>query len=138
VNERILLAVVVLAATWLAAGSAAAICPTAGAIGSTPGFTNCTDPNGNTCMIASPINVDNGCTLDFGNRAVFLAARLRIGAGIVTIRARNFTIQSGGLIQGVGTNTNGNTGGMISIRATGTFSILGSGRSTCPEPTRGA
>ena len=50
-----------------------AICPTPATIGATFG---CAGPT-QACLINSNIDVDDGCTLDFGNRPVTLQARMR-------------------------------------------------------------
>jgi len=88
---------------------------------------NCPSGTG-PCTIKKDFDVPAGCTLDFGARDVTLAnlAVLDTGPGIVTIRARNFTVAAGGFINGRGTATTapGNVGSTIRIQTTGNVAVL--------------
>ncbi len=57
------------------------------------------------CNIGKDFNVPDGCTLDFGTRAVTILrnAQLNIFSNNVTLNAGTFTIAAGGLITGRGT-----------------------------------
>ena len=89
---------------------------------------NC--PNGSgACTIAQPFQVGDGCTLDFGARAVTITGTLDINSGTVTINAGSLTVAASGLIDGRG---NGSTmptsmGGMITIQTSGAVTVQKSG-----------
>jgi hypothetical protein len=122
-GHRLLAGAALVALCLGTAGSAGAVCFSPQAIAALPG---CANPNG-SCAISANVDIDDGCTLDFGNRAVFLSARLRIGAGAVSVVARSFNIAATGNVQGVGDQSNGNVGGMISIATTTTVTVLDGG-----------
>jgi cysteine-rich repeat protein len=81
------------------------------------------------CNITKQFVIGNGCTLDFGTRAVTVAAsgELDIGSGNVALKAGTLTLAAGGLIKGRGT-----MGGMIALNTTGTVLLqkVGSARGT--------
>jgi len=85
---------------------------------------NC--PNGiGACTIALSFQVGDGCTLDFGARAVTITGTLDINSGTVTINAGTLTVAASGLIDGRG---NGSTmptsmGGMITIQTSGAVTV---------------
>src|SRR5262249_32816232 len=87
--------------------------------------TNC--PNSTAaCTITKNYSVANGCTLDFGTRAVSIksGSETDIFNGTVTIKAGTLTIQPGGYINGRGDGVPPHDrGGFISIITTGAVSI---------------
>ena len=113
----------------LSARASVAICPPAQSIGTVFGCPGATQ----ACVIGTNVDIDDGCTLDFGNRPVTLQSRMRtigpagIGAGTMTIRARSFTIAQSGLIQGVETDPQGTQGfgGMVTIVTAEDFVVQG-------------
>jgi hypothetical protein len=116
-----------LASVFLIAGALSpcpglAICPSPQTIGQTFGCAGATA----TCQISGIVSIDNGCTLEFGARAVSLLGRISIGTGSVTIHARSLTVVQNGLIDGSATNpqTSG-FGGMVTIVTTEDFIVQG-------------
>jgi hypothetical protein len=100
------------------------------------------------CVVATVIAVDDGSVLDFGTRALTVArgGRLDVGSGTVAVIAGTLTIESGGEIRarGGGTepggavqvvantisvggtiNVSGESGGGVTLTATGPLSIAG-------------
>lgn len=77
------------------------------------------------CTIAQTFTVNDGCTLDFGSRAVTITGTLDINNANVILNAGSLTIAPGGFIDGRGTTAAapGNTGGMITINTTGDVNI---------------
>ncbi len=96
-------------------GEAHALCSAAEVSAADPGCAVLVDP----CVISRRLDVDDGCVLDFSGRDVTLANNgiVDIGGGTVTIQARNFTVATGGLIDGAP------EGGMIRIHASGNLVI---------------
>lgn len=74
------------------------------------------------CGISGKWNIDDGCDLDFTGRNVSISANstLDIGGGTVTIHAKDFTVLTGGLIDGRP------EGGVISVFATGNILVQNS------------
>jgi len=105
-----------------AARSAHAVCTARQIIGPEP---NCS-PGVVACTIAGDYTIDNGCTLDFGNQQVTLAAtsRLTIGSRMATIRAARLTVS--GIIDAIGGGTAAR-GGMVVIETTGNFTVTTDG-----------
>ena len=72
------------------------------------------------CTINKTYAIGNGCTLDFGTRAVTVKGTLDVGSGSMTIKAGPFTVGSGGNVQGLANHPAPlDHGGMIMIQATG-------------------
>jgi hypothetical protein len=80
------------------------------------------------CTITKDYAVGDGCTLDFGTRAVTLSstATLSIGYGTVTLDAGSLTIAAGGFIYGNSTPP-GDMGGSLIIITTGEVNIQKAG-----------
>jgi hypothetical protein len=116
-------------------------------------------PSANPCVVSGTVAVDSGSTLDFGSRALRVAAAgtLNVGSGMATILAGAFTIDMGGAVRAVGTasspggklviqvasatlkgtlDASGTPGGEIDLTATG--SISGSGSTTARALERSA
>ena len=92
---------------------------------------NCPN-NTNPCSITKFFTISNGCTLDFGTRAVTLTASgtLDIGANTVTLKAGSFTAGPGSLVDGRGNSAAPrNRGGMFTIQTTGNVTTQKSGTS---------
>lgn len=85
------------------------------------------------CTITKSFDVPDGCTLDFGSRAVTIASsgELDIAAGTVTIRAANFTVGPGGFVDGRGNQSSPprNRGGMLTVVSAGAAAVQRSGSS---------
>lgn len=124
-----------IAAVLMAIGAAAAgvVRPAAGLTACSAGqiisqdSANC--PNGTgPCTIKKDFDIPAGCTIDFGARDVTLAnlAVLDTGPGLVTFRARNFTVAAGGFIDGKGTSSTApdNVGSTIRIETTANVAVL--------------
>jgi len=71
----------------------------------------------NTCTIVVTVSVTTGSVLDFGTRAVVVAAsgRLDAGAGSMTIKAASLVLQPGARLL--------STGGTIDVTVTGTIAV---------------
>lgn len=85
---------------------------------------NC--PNGSgACTIAQSFQVADGCTLDFGARAVTITGTLDINSGTVTINAGTLTVAASGLIdgRGMGATMPTSMGGMITIQTSGDVTV---------------
>ncbi|MCK6555245.1 dockerin type I domain-containing protein [Candidatus Binatia bacterium] len=87
---------------------------------------NC-PPGPGSCTIKKSFDIPTGCVLDFGNRNVTVAnlATLDIKSGTVSIKAGEFTVAAGGSVEGRGTGTTspGDTGGTLTITATGSVAV---------------
>src|SRR5579862_2303546 len=79
------------------------------------------------CTIAKLFQVNDGCVLDFGTRAVTISTSgtLDINNANVILNAASLTIAPGGFIDGRGTlsTSPGNRGGMITINTTGDVNV---------------
>lgn len=120
--HRSLSAAVLLGTLMLgAAAEAQIVCTAADVVLRDPGCPNSNAP----CTISRSLLVSNGCTLDFGSRAVTITGTLTINSGVATLAAGSLTIAPGGLIDGRGAQAGppGNRGGMISIDVTGPFVV---------------
>lgn len=123
------LGIIAIALLWgSSAAHAANVCTAADIINADP--TNC--PNSPTlpCLIAVDHTVSaNGCTFDFGTRAVTIATPRRLqlmDRQDVRIIAGSFTLNSPGAnIQGNGANNNGQ-GASITIETSGNVTLNGS------------
>ncbi len=109
-----------------AASRAQTLCTAADIIAADP--TNC--PNTSApCTIAKTLQIGDGCTLDFGTRAVIISSTgiLDINSSNVTLNAGSLTIApgaTGGFIDGRGNRPSpGDQGGMITINTTGDVDI---------------
>jgi hypothetical protein len=71
------------------------------------------------CTISGNYTVDNGCTLDFGNRQVTIAGKLTFGSRTMTLRARRFILSPSGNLDGKATTASAR-GGFLRIETTGT------------------
>src|SRR5262244_2308443 len=84
-------------------------------------------PATGACVIDKAFNVGDGCTLDFGTRAVTLAARgdLDIASGSVGLIAGSLVLAPGATITGRGTlpTPPRDHGGMLMITTTGAVAI---------------
>jgi cysteine-rich repeat protein len=89
--------------------------------------------NAGPCTITKAYVIADACILDFGTRAVTLAATgtLDINSGTVTLRAGSFTVAAGSGVQidgrGNGTAPATTNGGTISIQTTGDVNVQKSG-----------
>lgn len=107
--------------------SSLGICPSPQTIGQVPAF-GCV---GQQCITTGNVDIDDGCTLDFGARTVTLRHRMRTIAadgnpGVMTVRARSFTVAQDGLIDGRATNPAGSGfGGLVTIVTTEDFIVNG-------------
>src|SRR5262245_27957964 len=82
------------------------------------------------CSLKKDYDVGDGCTLDFGTRAVTITGStdLNIGRRSVTIKAGSLTIAGGGLINGRGDLPAPNdVGGFLTIITTGNVEIQRTG-----------
>ena len=122
-TKRIAFTVVAACAALATASDARALCTAQEVINAASGCPASSAP----CTINTAITANDGCTLDFGSRQVTLAAHLTIGAGMVTIKAGSFTINSSGLIDGK-VNGGSGRGGSITIETTGDFTLQGGGQ----------
>jgi cysteine-rich repeat protein len=86
-----------------------------------PGCPSGTGP----CTITKDFDVGDGCTLDFGMRAVTVASSGKIGiaTGAVTILAGSLTIAPAGTLIGRGGQTPPARGGFFTIRTTGAIDV---------------
>jgi hypothetical protein len=77
-----------------------------------------------TCLITATLPVGDGCTLDFGERdvAVTSSGGLVVRSGAMTLLARSLNINTGGLIDGRGTEA-GATGGIVHVTVTGSVTV---------------
>ncbi len=78
------------------------------------------------CTITRDFDIANGCTLDFGARAVTLdnGVELIVGSGSVIIKAGSLVIKPGGFINGRGEDAApDDRGGMIRIETTGNVTL---------------
>ena len=85
------------------------------------------------CNITVIFAIGDGCTLDFGTRAVTITAsgELRIIGNAVTVKAGTFTVGPGGFVNGRGDGSPPNDrGGVLSVVTSGAFVIASSGAST--------
>ena len=87
---------------------------------------SCPPTTGN-CTISGIYTVENGCTLDFGARIVSLTGRLNIKSRSATIRAGNFAVASGGVIDALG-DAAAARGGTVVIETTGPVTTAKSSR----------
>ena len=129
-TKRIAFTVVAACAALAAASDARALCTAQEVVNAASGCPASSAP----CTINTAITVNDGCTLDFGSRQVTLAAHLTIGAGMVTIKAGSFTINSSGLIDGK-VNGGSGRGGSITIETTGDFTLQGGGSAIAVDAT---
>jgi hypothetical protein len=85
------------------------------------------------CNIAFVFEIGDGCTLDFGARAVTVLStgELDVQSNTATVRAGSFTIAPGGRVEGRGNQSTAprNRGGMLTIQTTGAFAVQRSGAS---------
>jgi hypothetical protein len=82
------------------------------------------------CSITKTFDVPDGCTLDFGTRALTLAAngQLNINSGVVHLLGGSLVIVPGGYINGRGDAAAPNdVGGKIFIQVTGAVTIQKAG-----------
>jgi cysteine-rich repeat protein len=104
----------------IAACTAADIILNDGAVGRCPSGTG-------PCNIGKVFQIGDGCTLDFGTRAVTILAsgKLDILSNSVSIRAGSFTIVPSGVVEGRGTATTPprDKGGLLTITTTGAVDI---------------
>ncbi|MDX2168921.1 MAG: hypothetical protein SF182_17750, partial [Deltaproteobacteria bacterium] len=88
-------------------------------------------PASGACTITKDFVVANGCVLDFGTRAVTIAAsgKLDIGNGLVRLLAGSLTMAPGAFIDGRGNGAGepANAGGMMQIQTTGAVNLQRSG-----------
>src|SRR5262245_43513610 len=79
------------------------------------------------CNISKSFDVGDGCTLDFGARAVTVTAsgKIDIFSNAVTILAGSFTVAPSGRVEGRGTLATPprDRGGSLTITTTGAFNI---------------
>jgi hypothetical protein len=105
---------VLLAATIAAHGKAMAVpaCTAADIIAADPGCPGGASP----CEITKVFEVGDGCTLDFGSRAVTLAKTggIQMAQFVVEIRAGSFTVAGGASVDGQGFQ-----GGNLTVKTTG-------------------
>lgn len=97
---------------------------------------NCPNNPASACNIRSTVTVPAGqnCLFDFGTRALVVGSGLQTGAGriqfgssVVGIKAGSLTVNSNGLLEGIGSQTTApnNRGGMLSIDVSGAVNLLG-------------
>ena len=83
------------------------------------------------CNITKKFAIGNGCTLDFGTRAVTVtgSGELDISWGSVALKAGTLTVAPSGVIVGKGTQSSppGSIGGMIQIFTTGAVTLQKAG-----------
>jgi cysteine-rich repeat protein len=85
-----------------------------------------------TCTITKTFVIGNGCTLDFGSRAVVISGSgtLATGSSVVTLKAASLTLAPGSWIDGRGNGAAPlNVGGTIVIQTTGAVDVQRSGTS---------
>jgi hypothetical protein len=102
--------------------TAAAICTAADIIAADPSC-GASGP----CTISRTHTVENGCTLDFGTRAVTLTGRLNVGSRSATLRAGSLTISASGFIDANGASP-GARGGTFIVETATFFSAQQSSR----------
>ena len=102
----------------------------------------------NPCVVATPVVVDDGSTIDLGARTLHIVAggSLDVGSGGMTLRAATLTIDAGGFARALGSastaggtvtievdqatiagtvDASGTPGGTVTVTATGTLSATG-------------
>jgi hypothetical protein len=107
-----------LAALALASPQAAEAICTAGELVGSAAEPSCPVGTSN-CVISGNYTVENGCTLDFGNRQVSITGKLTVGSRTMTLRARRFILSPSGNLDGKATAPSAR-GGFIRIETTGT------------------
>ncbi len=80
-----------------------------------------------TCTIAGTHVLENGCTFDFGARAVTLTGRLNLADRSATLRAASLLLTTGSFIDANGTGV-GARGGLLVIETTGAFTTAPTSR----------
>ena len=81
-----------------------------------------------TCRVTLSFDVGDGCTLDFGRRALEIdgSGQLSVGRGAMTIKAASLNVLNRGFILGRGNQAAPNDrGGMITIETTGAVMVQG-------------
>ncbi len=79
-----------------------------------------------TCSITHSYDIGDGCTLDFGSRIVSIGSggNLKIGSGMMVLKAGKLTVGTGGAIEGIGNSAAPNdVGGYVQIQVTGDLTI---------------
>src|SRR5690242_4271101 len=81
------------------------------------------------CNVTRDFTVGDGCSLDFGARAVTVAATgsLQTAPGTVTILAGSFTVAPRGFVDGRGLAPPVDRGSFITIQTTGAVNVQKSG-----------
>jgi hypothetical protein len=91
---------------------------------------NCPSGSG-PCNISKSFDIGNGCTLDFGTRAVTVlgSGKIDVLSNTVEIRAGSFSIAPGGRVEGRGNLATPprDRGGLLTITTTGAVNIQRSG-----------
>jgi cysteine-rich repeat protein len=124
------LAVALAAFAGTARAATVTVCTAADVIAGDP---SC--PATGACNISQIVIINDGCTLDFGTRAVTLlgSGELRIRANTVTIKSGSFSVAPGGFVNLRGDQAPPNdNGGVVSFITSGAFLIdragVGQGR----------
>jgi len=90
--------------------------------------------NSGPCNIGKVFVIANGCTLDFGTRAVTIlgSGTIDVLSNTVTIRAGSFAVAPSGRVEGRGTGSSAPTdrGGMVTLITTGAVDIQRIGSQT--------
>ncbi|MBI3786307.1 MAG: hypothetical protein HY270_23200 [Deltaproteobacteria bacterium] len=123
---RTLLAGILLAGLVARDVRALTACTAGEIVGQDPGC-----PVSGPCSITKTFSVADGCSLDFGSRAVTMTAtgELDIGSGSVTVDAGSFNMVAGSFINGHGIQNSGPGagGGTIAIVTSGDVTLQKSG-----------
>ena len=71
-----------------------------------------------SCLLSGNYLIEDGCTLDFGDRPLTVAGTWAIGSNTVVVRARSFTLNPSGFLNGIG-NAQEARGAFLRIETTG-------------------